>query len=114
MSTYRQRIARVANSGDEEPGARDVQARICGGLGWATTQVYPAQLSPDTNYPPRMPSRRRFWSWPGALARYAGGSRQSARKVPPALRHQVNAGGFFHPMADAPIAMNRDQNPLAR
>ena len=21
---------------------RDVQARICGGLGWATTQVYPA------------------------------------------------------------------------
>src|SRR5271166_3554463 len=43
MSTYRQRIARVANSGDEEPGARDVQARICGGLGWATTQVYPAR-----------------------------------------------------------------------
>src|SRR5208337_2140599 len=27
----------------EEPGARDVQARICGGPGWATTQVYPAQ-----------------------------------------------------------------------
>src|SRR5271166_4524366 len=45
MSTYRQRIARVANSGDEEPGARDVQARICGGLGWATTQVYPAWIS---------------------------------------------------------------------
>jgi len=25
-----------------EPGARDVQARICGGPGWATTQVFPA------------------------------------------------------------------------
>src|SRR5271166_5915007 len=47
MSTYRQRIARVANSGDEEPGARDVHARICGGLGWATTQVYPA-VRPST------------------------------------------------------------------
>jgi hypothetical protein len=42
MSTYRRRIARVANS--EEPGARDVQARICGGPGWATTQVYPARI----------------------------------------------------------------------
>ena len=44
--TKQQRIARVANSWDEEPGARDVQARICGGLGWATTQVYPARNSP--------------------------------------------------------------------
>ena len=23
-----------------------MQARICGGLGWATTQVYPARITP--------------------------------------------------------------------
>ena len=27
----------------DEPGAFNVHARICGGPGWATTQVYPAQ-----------------------------------------------------------------------
>ncbi len=38
----------------------------------------------------------------------------SARKRSPTFWHQVNVGGFFHPMADAPVAMNRDRNPLAR
>jgi len=38
----------------------------------------------------------------------------SARKRSPTFWHQGNAGGFSRPMADAPVAMNRDQNPLAR
>ena len=31
--------------------ARDVQARICGGPGWATTQVYPARGPPEDQIP---------------------------------------------------------------
>src|SRR5271157_2874202 len=37
------RLSSAAKSSDEEPGAFDVHARICGGPGWETTQVYPAQ-----------------------------------------------------------------------
>ncbi len=37
-----------------------------------------------------------------------------ARKRPLTFWHQGNVGGFFHPMADVPVAMNRDPNPLAR
>src|SRR5271157_6065381 len=37
-----QPVAQRSEVISEEPGARDVQARICGGPGWATTQVYPA------------------------------------------------------------------------
>src|SRR5271157_1975804 len=38
-----QPVAQRSEIISEEPGARDVQARICGGPGWATTQVYPAR-----------------------------------------------------------------------
>jgi len=38
-----------------------VQARICGGLGWATTQVYPARF-PDTDFPTRSGYE---WTWEG-------------------------------------------------
>ncbi|MGA8350750.1 MAG: hypothetical protein WB773_23360, partial [Isosphaeraceae bacterium] len=38
-----QPVAQRSEVISEEPGARDVQARICGGPGWATTQAYPAR-----------------------------------------------------------------------
>ena len=31
----------------DEPDAFNVHVRICGGPGWATTQVYPVRLGPD-------------------------------------------------------------------
>src|SRR5208337_442419 len=42
-----QPVAQRSEIISEEPGARDVQARICGGPGWATTQVYPALSTPS-------------------------------------------------------------------
>ncbi len=48
----------------------------------------------------------------------ASGSRRACRmgawKVPPTFWHQGNVGGFFRPMADAPVAMNRDPDPLVQ
>jgi len=38
----------------------------------------------------------------------------STRKVPPTFWHQGTVGGFFGRIADAPVAMNRDPNPLVR
>jgi hypothetical protein len=37
-----------------------------------------------------------------------------AVRRPTTLWRQVNAGGFFRPTADAPVAMNRDPNPLVQ
>ena len=57
MSTYRRRISRVANSvGHQEPGARVMcKPGSVGGLGWATTQVYPAHPSPTVSEPTQWP-----------------------------------------------------------
>src|SRR5271157_1885354 len=48
----------------EEPGARDVPARICGGPGWATTQVYPVRAPNTGREAPILFRRIRELNWP--------------------------------------------------
>src|SRR5271157_168353 len=54
-----QPVAQRSEVISEEPGARDVQARICGGPGWATTQVYPARGGDPAEDRPRGGQRTR-------------------------------------------------------
>ena len=63
---------------------------------------------------PLSPSGARSLTCPEYFARLLISSVRpdSAPKVPPTFWHHGNMGGFFRPMADAPVAMNRDPNPL--
>ena len=106
--TKQQRMARVANSWDEEPGARDVQARICGGPGWATTQVYPARCPGWEDYDlaglsafDEVLAMGSTWPFLGDPTVASGGRQRTA------------PDGFDHQGPDAPSAHRRPGYPLS-
>ncbi len=70
-----------------------MQARICGGLGWATTQVYPARISPTPDFPdfPREKTNRHRIS-PGVEF-----LRRFLQHVLPRGFHKVLYYGLWHP-----------------